>query len=165
MDPLYEDPRDDPEGYDPDDPNLLKTDDSGFPLVTVIQGSKKKQVRIDIPEDVTCEICGQPGDDEKGPLVFIQDCHLQVRPCHQIACKRDLQTKIAEESFLFHGIWPFPEHCGMQMKLMGNANLHTLTYECPRCFTRLEVAATFHFYEPYKRGLSPEIRAAIDSTS
>lgn len=47
----------------------------------------------------------------------------------------------------FHTILPIPEcdrsHPKTQMRLNGNLSLHVLGYECPHCFYRITVSATF----------------------
>lgn len=68
-----------------------------------------------------------------------------------------------ERQQLFHHVYPVPEHCGVQMRPLGNMSLHVLRYECVRCLKKIEVEATFR--DAAEDKLDPETREAIDQTA
>lgn len=65
---------------------------------------------------------------------------------------------------LFHTILPIPECCGRQMTLRGNLGLHTLSYQCSRCFRLLNVAVTFA-EDAKMETPDAATRAAMDETT
>ena len=135
------DPREDPEGYEPDDPAVAA-------------------IRDRLPADARCEVCKQGGE-----LLTLSDHNLAGRLCHAGECQETLQRQLDQDGCLIHGIFPFPEHCGKQMRLLGNASLHALTYQCQRCYINLEVQATFAFYRRIERPVPPAILDALDQVS
>lgn len=63
---------------------------------------------------------------------------------------------------LFHTILPIPECCGVQMSLRGNFELHTVSYQCSRCFRRVNVTAAFA--EDARNETDSATLAATDAT-
>lgn len=75
----------------------------------------------------------------------------------------ELPPSPPEPKYLFHHVYPVPEHCGEQMRPEGNMSLHVLSYRCVVCLKQVEVSATFTDCG-LSRTISPEVRAAIDDT-